>query len=83
VLFEGPQLELPGHGSIGPVAVILWTRGEHGRILIAELSFRHEKIRKKRMGEIAPVVKRFFEELQNQTWARPGAIGKTEFMYHL
>jgi hypothetical protein len=82
-LFRGPTLKTGKGEEIGPIAVILWTREKMSKLLIAELSFRHEDIKEKRMGTIAPVTKRFFEGLQRQTWARPEAIGKTEFMYDL
>ena len=80
-LFRGPTLRTGKGEPVGPLALILWTRGR--KVLTAELSFRHEEIRNRTVGEIAPVAKRFFEALQAQEWARPGATGKTGVMYGL
>jgi hypothetical protein len=81
-VYTGPLLRMPpGGGKIGPVAAIVWSRGPKGKVLTAELSFRHEKPKAERMSEIAPAAKRFFEEIQRLQWVRPDGPTKTRIMY--
>lgn len=67
--------------EIGTLGVILWSREKKGRIVTAELSFRHDDLTAGSVTEIAPVLHKFFRRLQTQPWASAQSLTKTQFMY--
>ena len=85
-VFKGAEIYFPKGPNrepslTGSVALILWSKGEKGRILTAEFSFRYEDDNEDFSPEVASAAKRFFEGLQRLDWARPEASTKTQYMY--
>ena len=85
-VFKGAEIDFPkGHNRqsslTGSVALILWSKGEKGRILTAEFSFRYQDDNEDFSPKVASAAKRFFERLQRLDWARPEASTKTQYMY--
>jgi hypothetical protein len=85
-VYTGPELVFEGDGpkdgeEKASVALILWSEGEDGRPLVAELSFRLED-KKERFGRgVAKSARSFFEGSQQLGLARPEGTTKTEFIY--
>jgi hypothetical protein len=85
-VFKGAEIYFPKGPNrrpspTGSVALILWSKGEKGRILTAEFSFRYQDDNEAFSPEVAFAAKRFFEGLQRLDWARPEASTKTQYMY--
>ena len=85
-VFKGPEVRFPKgrnrqESPTGSVALILWSKGEKGRILTAEFSFRYQDDNEDFSPEVASAAKRFFEGLQRLDWARPEASTKTQYLY--
>jgi hypothetical protein len=85
-VFSGVEIELDSrvageHATTGEIAVILWTHIVHKRFLAAELSFRYENSTETYSAGAAFRARRFFELLQDQEWARPDSLTKTQLMY--
>ena len=79
VLFDGDHED--GGGGKAPIALILWSDGEGGRPLVAELSFRLEDEKERYPRALAGAARSFFEGIQRLDLARPAAATKTEFVY--
>jgi hypothetical protein len=87
-VFSGPIVDFPnardGSGSSSTpasMALILWSRGNKGRVLTTELSFRYTDEQEAFRPDVASSAKLFFEGLQHLDWTRPEAITKTQYMY--
>ena len=85
-VFKGPEIDFPEgrdrHAiKKSSVALILWSKGNKGRILTAEFSFRYQDKDEDFSPAVAFAAKRFFEGLQQLDWARPEASTKTQYMY--
>jgi hypothetical protein len=85
-VFTGPVVRLVG-GDDRPtsakavVAVILWTKGEKGRVLTSELSFRYGDEDEAFPPAVAASARRLFAGLQQLDWTRPGGPTKTQYIY--
>jgi len=67
--------------SPAELALILWHRGDKGRLLTAELSSRYGSDDENSNAKVASRARRFFEELQEADWALPESHTKTQYMY--
>ena len=79
LVFEG--CEPDGDEGEASVALILWTDGEAGRPLVAELSFRLEDKKERFSRGLSRSARSFFEGVQRLDRARPEGTTKTEFIY--
>lgn len=79
LIFEGGQPD--GDDEESSVALILWSDGEAGRPLIAELSFRLEDEAGRFSRVLSRSARTFFEGVQRLDRARPKGRTKTEFIF--
>jgi hypothetical protein len=84
-VFNGPNVHWPhGRGRSAPVpagvALILWAKGQKGRVRTAELSFRYAAETEAFPADVAAGAKRRGEGLQDLDWTRPEAITKAQSM---
>jgi hypothetical protein len=85
-VFKGPEIRFPKgrnrrSATAASVALILWSKGNKGRILTAEISFRYEDDNEDFSPKLACAARHFFEGLQHQDWTRSEALTKTQYMY--
>jgi hypothetical protein len=81
LVFGGPLIQFEAATKSASVVLILWRKGEKGRVLTAELSFRYEDANEDFRPDVAAAARRFFQAIQRADWARPEAMTKTQFMY--
>ncbi|HKQ50376.1 MAG TPA: hypothetical protein VJZ71_20045 [Phycisphaerae bacterium] len=81
-VYAGPRLlfDLPGSANAS-VALILWSNGENGRALAAEISFRMKDPDEQFGRELARGARMAFGLLQGMDWCRPDSPTKTQFVY--
>lgn len=78
-VLDGPVFSFDGVRAT--VALILWTRGSKGRLLVAEFSFRYADRSGNFRAETAFRAMKLFAALQRLDWFRPGGETKTEYAY--
>ena len=85
-VFTGPIVQFSDRRSrssstSATLALILWSKGQNGRILTAEFSFRYKDDKEAFPPKVASNARRYFERLQRLDWARPEGSTKTQYMY--
>ena len=79
LIFEGAEPD--GDEEEASVALILWSDGDEGRPLVAELSFRLEDKKERFSRGLSRSARSFYEGVQRLDRARPEGRTKTEFIY--